>query len=124
VLEAMGDPVVHLGPLGAGQRAKLVNNNLMAAQIALADDALRLASALELDPALLSGALMFGSSTTISGMRMHRMLDDLPPGTDHAARDWAWKDVHSMEAELDGCGADRDSLLLTTARAGAAYISS
>jgi 3-hydroxyisobutyrate dehydrogenase len=122
VLEAIGDPVVHLGALGAGQLAKLVNNNLMAAQIALANDALRLAETLELDPDALGGALLFGSSTTISGMRMHRMLTDLPPGTDHAARDWAWKDVHSMEAELERCGADTDSLLLTAARAGATYV--
>ena len=35
VLSCYGDPVLHVGPLGAGQKVKLVNNALFAAQIGL-----------------------------------------------------------------------------------------
>ena len=35
VLAGYGDPILHVGPLGAGQEVKLVNNTLFAAQIGL-----------------------------------------------------------------------------------------
>ena len=35
VLGCYGDPVLHVGPLGAGQKVKLVNNALFAAQLGL-----------------------------------------------------------------------------------------
>lgn len=124
VLDAMGEPVVHLGPLGSGQRAKLMNNTLMAAQVGLASDALRLGAAFGLDAELLRSSLLFGSSSRISGMQMHEMLAGIPPDDpdSHAARDWVWKDVHSMEAELDRSGEGRDTLLLHVARAGARFV--
>ena len=50
VLATYGDPIVHLGPFGSGQLAKLINNALMAAQLGLADDALRIGTALGLAP--------------------------------------------------------------------------
>jgi 3-hydroxyisobutyrate dehydrogenase len=46
VLSSFGDPVVHVGDVGTGQVAKLVNNSLLAANLALADDALTLAKEL------------------------------------------------------------------------------
>lgn len=42
VLTAYGDPVLHLGPLGAGQGVKLVNNAVFAANIGLLAEAVRL----------------------------------------------------------------------------------
>jgi 3-hydroxyisobutyrate dehydrogenase len=48
VFASFGDPVIHLGPLGAGQLAKLVNNALLGANLALANDALALAHSLGL----------------------------------------------------------------------------
>ena len=39
VLAAYGDPILQLGPLGAGQWVKLVNNTLFAAQIGLVAEA-------------------------------------------------------------------------------------
>ncbi|RYY25854.1 MAG: NAD(P)-dependent oxidoreductase [Sphingomonadales bacterium] len=42
VLEAYADPILHTGPLGAGQQVKLVNNLLFAAHVRLARDAARL----------------------------------------------------------------------------------
>ena len=44
VLETFGDPVLHLGPLGAGQEAKLLNNAVFAAQLALAAEVFALAA--------------------------------------------------------------------------------
>ena len=45
VLSSYGDPILHVGPLGAGQKVKLVNNALFAAQIGLLSDAVELAAA-------------------------------------------------------------------------------
>jgi len=61
-----GDPVVHLGPLGSGQLAKLINNALMTAQLGLADDALRLGAGLGMDAAALADALSHGSGNSFS----------------------------------------------------------
>lgn len=51
VFEAMGSLVLHLGGIGAGQNAKLINNTLLAAHLGLADHALTAAAALGLDRA-------------------------------------------------------------------------
>jgi 3-hydroxyisobutyrate dehydrogenase-like beta-hydroxyacid dehydrogenase len=61
VLATFGDPVIHLGPLGAGQFAKLVNNALLAAHLALANDALALAPSLGMQPDALARVLRHGS---------------------------------------------------------------
>ena len=42
VLSAYGDPILHVGPLGAGQAVKLVNNAVFAANIGLVAQAVRL----------------------------------------------------------------------------------
>jgi 3-hydroxyisobutyrate dehydrogenase len=53
VFESFGKLIVHLGKVGAGQKAKLINNALMAAHMALAHHGLQLASKLQLDRAAL-----------------------------------------------------------------------
>ena len=54
VLASYGDPLLHVGPLGAGQCVKLVNNLLFAAQIGLVAEAVQLASRLGIvEPTLL-----------------------------------------------------------------------
>ncbi|MGE2715337.1 NAD(P)-dependent oxidoreductase [Mycolicibacterium litorale] len=64
VLAAYGDPVLHVGPLGAGQSVKLVNNTVFAAQIELLREAVRLGGALGVaEPDLLT-ALTYGSSSS------------------------------------------------------------
>ena len=45
VLTAYGSPVLHVGALGAGQKVKLINNTLFAAQIGLLAEAAQLATA-------------------------------------------------------------------------------
>jgi 3-hydroxyisobutyrate dehydrogenase len=61
VFESFGDPVIHLGPVGTGQFAKLVNNALLAAHLALANDALALAPSLGMQPDALVQLLRHGS---------------------------------------------------------------
>jgi 3-hydroxyisobutyrate dehydrogenase len=83
VLATYGDPVVHLGPLGSGQVAKLINNALMTAHLGLADDALRVGAALRLDAAALAEALSHGSGVSFSlgvRSRMATGLTHFPAG--------------------------------------------
>jgi len=61
VLETFGDPILHLGPLGAGQEAKLLNNAVFAAQLALAAEAFALASTRDLDQQAVATILSAGS---------------------------------------------------------------
>lgn len=49
IFDTFANLVVHLGDVGSGQMAKLVNNNLMAANLALAHNAFALAEAQGLD---------------------------------------------------------------------------
>ena len=53
VLETFAGLIVHLGGVGAGQMAKLVNNALMAAHVAIAHNGLEAAAALGIDRAAL-----------------------------------------------------------------------
>jgi 3-hydroxyisobutyrate dehydrogenase-like beta-hydroxyacid dehydrogenase len=61
VLESFGDPVIHLGVLGAGQLAKLVNNSVLAANLAVATDALARAHSLGLHTEAMVEVLRRGS---------------------------------------------------------------
>ena len=54
-LSVYGDPVLHVGPIGSGQKVKLVNNTLFAAQIGLVAEALRLGESLGVDQLRASG---------------------------------------------------------------------
>ncbi|MBV8951214.1 MAG: NAD(P)-dependent oxidoreductase, partial [Actinobacteria bacterium] len=62
VLATYADPLVHVGPLGAGEEAKLLNNALFSAQLGLAADVFALAVERGLDPAGLSTVLREGSA--------------------------------------------------------------
>ena len=66
VFDTYGNPVLHMGPLGAGLRTKLLNNALNAAHFALAHDALAIGAALGLDPDALGEALSSGSGRSFS----------------------------------------------------------
>jgi 3-hydroxyisobutyrate dehydrogenase-like beta-hydroxyacid dehydrogenase len=64
VLAAYADPVLHVGPVGAGQRVKLVNNALFAAQIGAVAEGVRLGDRLGIDEATLLTALTHGSAAS------------------------------------------------------------
>ncbi|WP_099038738.1 NAD(P)-dependent oxidoreductase [Mycobacterium neglectum] len=64
VLSAYGDPILHVGPLGAGQAVKLTNNTLFAAQIGLLRRAVALGESLGVDEDKLLEAITHGSGTS------------------------------------------------------------
>ena len=64
VLTSYADPVLHVGPVGAGQRVKLVNNALFAAQIGAVAESVRLGDRLGIDEATLLTALTHGSAAS------------------------------------------------------------
>lgn len=109
VLEAFASTVVHLGPLGAGQLAKLVNNALMAAQFRLADDAHELAAGLGLDPGALLEAMAHGSGASFS-LDVHRRSGGRAGMAGRGAR-LLHKDVSILARVLDADGVDGRWLL-------------
>ncbi|MEU6354393.1 NAD(P)-dependent oxidoreductase [Streptomyces sp. NPDC047072] len=66
VFATYGDPIVHMGPLGTGQVAKLLNNVLFTANLATAAGTLALGRDLAVDPAALSRVLAHGSATSFA----------------------------------------------------------
>jgi 2-hydroxy-3-oxopropionate reductase len=64
VLGCYGDPVLHVGPVGAGQKVKLVNNALFAAHIGLLSGAIELGARLGVAESTLLTALPHGSSAS------------------------------------------------------------
>ncbi len=64
VLGCYGDPVLHVGPLGAGQKVKLVNNALFAGHIGLLAESIRLGERLGVPESTLLAALPHGSATS------------------------------------------------------------
>lgn len=61
VLDTFANPLLHLGPLGTGQLAKLLNNIVFTAQLTLALDTYALADALGMDRAAVAQVLGGGS---------------------------------------------------------------
>ena len=66
VLETYGAQVIHLGPLGSGLLAKLINNTLHAAHYALARDAISAGTQMGLDGEALGQALAVSSGNSFS----------------------------------------------------------
>ena len=64
VLLAYADPVLHVGTIGAGQRMKLVNNALFAAQVELLAEAVLLGDHLGIAESTLLSALLHGSGAS------------------------------------------------------------
>jgi 2-hydroxy-3-oxopropionate reductase len=101
VLSCYGDPVLHVGPLGAGQKVKLVNNALFAAHIGLLSGSVELGARLGLPESTLLTALPHGSAAS-------RVLDIVAAGGSIAsfidtAGEFVGKDVavvRSIAAEL------------------------
>jgi 3-hydroxyisobutyrate dehydrogenase-like beta-hydroxyacid dehydrogenase len=62
VLSCYSDPIIHAGPTGSGQRVKLVNNALFAAQIGLISAAVELGDRLGVPESTLLAALPHASA--------------------------------------------------------------
>jgi 3-hydroxyisobutyrate dehydrogenase-like beta-hydroxyacid dehydrogenase len=66
VFATYADPVVHLGPVGAGQVTKLLNNVLFTANLATAASVLALGQALDVDPLRLADVVSHGSGSSFA----------------------------------------------------------
>jgi 3-hydroxyisobutyrate dehydrogenase-like beta-hydroxyacid dehydrogenase len=84
VFASFGTQVVHLGPVGVGQFDKLINNALLAANLAVADDAIALAESLGIDPAALAEVIRDGSGRSF-GFDVALMARDSADAREQAA---------------------------------------
>ena len=73
VLSSYGDPILNVGLLGAGQKVKLINNALFAAQLGLLADSVEFAARLGVEESALLTALPHGSAAS-------RVLDIVAAG--------------------------------------------
>ena len=104
VLGCYGDPVLHVGPLGAGQKVKLVNNALFAAQIGLLAGAIELGARLGVPESTLLNALPHGSAAS-------RVLDIVARGGSVAvfidtAGEFVGKDIAVVRSIAVDLGSD------------------
>jgi 3-hydroxyisobutyrate dehydrogenase-like beta-hydroxyacid dehydrogenase len=67
ILQTFGNPVLHVGPLGAGQEAKVLNNSVFTAQLALATEVFELATAGHVDRYAMASVLAAGSGRSYAG---------------------------------------------------------
>lgn len=103
-LEAYGDPILHVGPLGAGQTVKLVNNAVFAANIGVLAAAARLGAQLGLEEKTLLTALTHGSAAS-------RALDSAARAGSVAAfagavGEFLGKDIAVVRATAESLGGD------------------
>ena len=104
LLSCYGDPVLHVGPLGAGQKVKLVNNALFAAHIGLLSGAVELGVRLGVGESALLTALPHGSAAS-------RVLDIVAAGGSVAsfietAGEFVGKDIAALRGIAAELGSD------------------
>lgn len=83
VFATYADPIFHIGPVGSGMRAKLVNNFLAAAHIGLAHATTELGEALGVEREMMRQVLMAGAASSYALENMPRLL---PPRGAHVGR--------------------------------------
>lgn len=88
---AFASDIFHLGPAGAGQVAKMVNNLLLWTCISANDEGLRLGEALGVDPERLAQALHHGSGQNWA----------LDTRAERSGMPWAEKDMNIVLQEAD-----------------------
>ena len=71
VFATYADPVIHLGDLGSGQVAKLLNNLLFTANLATSVSTLTLGATLGVHPELLAEVLAHGTATSFALERVN-----------------------------------------------------
>jgi 3-hydroxyisobutyrate dehydrogenase-like beta-hydroxyacid dehydrogenase len=88
---AFASDIFHLGPAGAGQVGKMVNNLILWACIVANDEGLRLGEALGVDPARLQAALHHGSAQNWA----------MDHSAERSGMPWAEKDMSIVLHEAD-----------------------
>src|SRR6266849_3175498 len=91
VFGAFASDIFHLGPAGAGQVAKMVNNLILWACISVNDEGLRLGRALGVDPERLFEALRHGSAQNWA----------MDTRAERSGMPWAEKDMSIVLEEAD-----------------------
>ena len=91
VFSAFASDIFHLGPAGAGQVAKMVNNLILWACVAVNDEGLRLGRALGVDPERLCEALRHGSAQNWA----------MDTRAERSGMRWAEKDMSIVLEEAD-----------------------
>src|SRR6266852_1606790 len=91
VFGAFASDIFHLGPAGAGQVAKMVNNLILWACISVNDEGLRLGRALGVDPERLCEALRHGSAQNWA----------MDTQAERSGMPWAEKDMSIVLEEAD-----------------------
>ncbi len=91
VFSAFASDIFHLGPAGAGQVAKMVNNLILWACISVNDEGLRLGEALGVDPERLCEALRHGSAQNWA----------MDTQAERSGMPWAEKDMSIVLEEAD-----------------------
>lgn len=103
IVESYAGLIVHLGGIGCGQQAKLVNNTLMAAHVAIAHHALQLAEALGMDRDALVKLVNVSSGRSF-GFDVYARQES-PSAFQHGAQ-LLLKDVLLLESALEGHSKD------------------
>ncbi len=94
VFSAFASDIFNLGPFGAGQVGKMVNNSILWACMAANDEGLRLGEALGVDQETMRAALVHSSAQNFS----------LSSRADMRPTPWAEKDMAIVLKEADGAG--------------------
>jgi 3-hydroxyisobutyrate dehydrogenase-like beta-hydroxyacid dehydrogenase len=104
VLNCYGDPVLHVGPSGAGQKVKLVNNALFAGHLGLLAESIRLGERLGVAETTLLDALSHGSATS----RVLRLVASAGSVASfiEARGEFVGKDVAVIRSTVGEIGAD------------------
>jgi 3-hydroxyisobutyrate dehydrogenase-like beta-hydroxyacid dehydrogenase len=103
VFESFSDCIIELGPLGSGQRTKLVNNLVFAANAELARAALALGARMGIDPGALQRALSSGSARSFAMDKVAGLFS--PAHVSHVIRLFE-KDIGHAVAAARQAGAD------------------
>ncbi len=107
VLQAFGRLIVHLGPVGAGEGAKIICNSMLAADLGLAHAAMSLGDTFGLDRAQLHEVLMNGAAQSNGLSLFPQMAGPRPAPLLH-------KDTALMRDA--GAGNEHAELIFGTAR--------
>jgi 3-hydroxyisobutyrate dehydrogenase len=118
VIETYSNLALRLGPIGAGQQAKLLNNTMLAAHLAIAHDVFAVAAELGLDQAGLGQILRSGSGRSF-GLEVYLGSGALEPMTRSPLRPTLTKDVGLLSGVIDTSiadGTDAGTVLLPPAK--------
>ncbi|HEY9311050.1 NAD(P)-dependent oxidoreductase [Williamsia sp.] len=110
VFETYADPVVHLGGVGAGEVAKLLNNLLFTANLSTASSTLALGEQLGVDPTRLAAVLASGSANSFALGRIANTAGSLDQIAQHAG-ELLRKDVTLVAGLADAAGTTVGSVL-------------